>query len=255
MTGRSWVLFVDDDVLRFSSRHVIHAHEHLTRTGQKIVSWPLEWFPDNSVVHHARRDFLGLHQDVFLGGAALLVRLDGWLPPGFPPIYNEDWLFLFDPISNGDVASGPDVGQLTLRPYGSPHRAGDEEFGDVLGEGLYHLLHERLPIDLALGPEYWRSVHDKRTKLIQRIMGELRRRLRLATHEDERRHLVQALDAIDESRKQLTRSAPGSLADFVDRWRRDELLWRSFLARLPARESFKEALVYLGLQDWWIVSS
>ncbi len=65
------------------------------------VSWPLIDFPDNSVVHHARRDYLGRPQTCFVGGGALLVRLAGRVPPGFPPVYNEDWLFLFDALERG----------------------------------------------------------------------------------------------------------------------------------------------------------
>jgi hypothetical protein len=255
MTGCSWVLFVDDDVLHLSSSHICDAVGHLFMTRRGITSWACEFFPDNSVVHHARRDFLGLSQDVFLCGAALLVRMDSWEAPGFPPIYNEDWLFLFDPIARGQVVAGPDIGQLSFDPYDHPERARDQEFGDVLGEGLYHLLHEKLRVDVAFHPDYWRSVHAKRTKLIQMIIAELRRRLALVATEAEHTRLTHALAAILESRHQLTRATPESLADFVRRWRHDEELWREFLGRLPHRETLKEALVYLGLHESWIVTS
>jgi hypothetical protein len=147
MTRHRWVLFADDDVLRLSASHVVDALGHLLASGRRVASWPCAFFPDNSVVHHARRDFLGLRQDAFLTGAALLVRSDQWDPPGFPPIYNEDWLFLFEPINEGLVLLGPDIEQLAYDPYLTPARARHEEFGDVLGEGLYHLLHEKLPVE------------------------------------------------------------------------------------------------------------
>jgi hypothetical protein len=255
MTRQRWVLFVDDDVLRLSAAHVVAALGHLLASRRTVASWPCDFFPDNSVVHHARRDFLGLHQDVFLNGAALLVRLDGWEPPGFPPIYNEDWLFLFEPISEGRVLFGPDIGQLTYDPYGAPERARDEEFGDILGEGLYHLLHEKLPVDDAFNGDYWHSVHAKRTKLIQMIIAELRRRLAVVAVEAEHDRLTRALAAILQSRHQLTRATPESLADFVVRWRDDEKLWREYVAKLPERHTVKEALVYLGLHESWIVAS
>jgi hypothetical protein len=255
ITGHRWSLFLDDDVLRLPGTYVMEALRYLLATDGAIASWPCDFFPDNSVVHHARRDFLGLHQDVFLTGAALLVRLHGWDLPAFPPIYNEDWLFLFDPIAQGRAISGPDIGQLTYDPYDSPDRARDQEFGDVLGEGLYHLLHERLPVDVAFDGGYWRSVHAKRTKLIQRIIAELRRRLAVVANESEHDRLTRALAAILESRHQLTRATPESLADFVVRWRHDEEIWREFLARLPQRDTLKEALVYLGLHESWIVTS
>jgi hypothetical protein len=256
MTGRSWVLFVDDDVLRLNAGQVAEAVRHLAATGSKVAGWPCEWFPDNSVVHHARRDFLGLHQDVFLGAGALLVRADdAWEPPGFPPTYNEDWLFLYEPIARGLVVAGPDIGQATYNPYARPERARDEEFGDVLGEGLFHLLHVREPVEVAIEAAYWHSVHAKRTKLIRRIVAELRERLAVVATESEQARLVHALAAIEESRKQLTRATPASLADFVRRWRLDEQLWRSYLTRLPPRDTLKQALVYLGLHESWIVGA
>jgi hypothetical protein len=255
MTGRPWVLFVDDDVLRLGTHAVLDAMAHLRSTGRRVAGWPCDWFPDNSVVHHARRDFLGLHQDVFLTGAALLVHLEGWDPPGFPPMYNEDWLFLHQPIARGLVVAGPDIGQATYDPYARPERARDEEFGDVLGEGLFHLLHVREPVEVATEAAYWHSVHAKRTKLIRRIVAELRERLAVVATESEQARLVHALAAIEESRKQLTRATPASLADFVRRWRLDEQLWRSYLTRLPPRDTLKQALVYLGLHESWIVGA
>ncbi len=254
MINRRWVLFVDDDVLGLSPSHVSQALRHLTTTQETVASWFLKDFPDNSVVHHARRDFLGLDQDVFLSGGALLVGVSDGEPPGFPPIYNEDWLFLFDPIARARVVAGPAVGQAQYDPY-EAYRAREQEFGDVLGEGLYHLLHVGLPVDVALAAGYWRSVHAKRTKLIQRIIAEIRRRLAVVAVESEHARLTRALTALQESRKQLTRATPESLADFVGRWRHDEALWAEYLPKLPQRDTIKEALVYLGLHESWIVAA
>jgi hypothetical protein len=255
MTGRSWVLFVDDDILRLGSDGVLEALRHLRSTQRRVAGWPCDYYPDNSVVHHARRDFLGLHQDVFLGAGALLLRADSWDPPGFPPVYNEDWLFLYEPLRQGLAVVGPDIGQASYDPYAGPERARDEEFGDVLGEGLYHLLHEREPVGTAARPDYWHSVHAKRTKLIQRIIAELRRRLSMVVVESEYLRLTRALTALEESRKELTRATPALLADFVRRWRQDEELWHAYLGRLPERDTLKDALVYLGLHESWIVTS
>ncbi|HVN12526.1 MAG TPA: hypothetical protein VMT69_10565, partial [Kineosporiaceae bacterium] len=255
MTGRTTVLFVDDDLCRLRTPSVVSALQHLLAGESTVAAWPCDDFPDNSVVHHARRDFLGLDQDVFIGAGAMLVAVDGWQLPGFPPIYNEDWLFLWEPIASQRVVAGPDVGQERYDPYASPERARDEEFGDVLGEGLYHLLHEGLPVAVALGAGYWRSVHAKRTRLIQRIIAELRRRLSVVATESEHTRLVHALAALEESRKRLTRATPESLADFVGRWRHDEELWTEYLEKLPRRDTLKEALLYLGLQESWIVTS
>jgi hypothetical protein len=125
----------------------------------------------------------------------------------------------------------------------------------VLAEGLFHLLHEKLTLEEAREAEYWRSVHGKRTKLVQRIIGTLRERLSVVATESEHERLVHALAALDESRRQLIHATPGSLAEFVVRWQHDEAVWRDYLEYLPHRETLKEALVYLGLHESWIVTS
>jgi hypothetical protein len=258
MTEHSFVLFVDDDVVGLTPEHVTDALVVLRASSRhRVVSWPLRDFPDNSVVHHARRDVLGRAQDTFIGGGALLLRTDGWQPPGFPPMYNEDWLFLFEPIAKGEVLLGPDVGQAAFDPYADPRRAAHEEFGDILGEGLYHLLHARLPTDVARHGHYWQSVYRRRGKLLARLVEEARAQAAdvVAGDECRRRRSRRIIDAITESRVQHLRSTPEALADFVRRWRHDEETWVSFVDHLPARPTLKEALVHLGLHESWVVTA
>src|SRR4051794_11847474 len=56
-------------------------------------------FDDNSVVCHARR-LVGLSQEGFVSGGAMVVRCGPELP-FFPSVYNEDWLFMFSLILDG----------------------------------------------------------------------------------------------------------------------------------------------------------
>jgi hypothetical protein len=58
-----------------------------------------------------------------------------------------------------------------------------------------------------------------------------------------------------EARRQHSWVTEESLADFVRRWRHDQDTWAEFYQRLPPRETIKEALVYLGLHESWIVTS
>lgn len=257
MTGRPFVLFVDDDVVGLTPEYVTQALAVLQASpAHRVVSWPLAQFPDNSVVHHARRDVLGRPQETFIGGGALLIGTDAWQPSGFPPMYNEDWLFLFDPIADGAVMLGPDVGQADFDPYAEPGRAAREEFGDILGEGLFHLLHARLPVDVARHGHYWQSVHRKRGKLLARLVEEARAQAAdpRAT-DDQRARSRRVIHAITESRAQHLRCTPESLADFVRRWRHDEETWRVFCRRLPERPTVKDALVHLGLHESWVVTA
>jgi hypothetical protein len=171
-------------------------------------------------------------------------------------MYNEDWLFLFDPIAGGEVLLGPDVGQAAFDPYADPQRAAHEEFGDILGEGLYHLLHSRCPVDVARHGHYWHSVHRKRGRLLARLIEEARRAAVVREADDaQRRRFLRIVDAVSESRVQHLRRTPEALADFVRRWRHDEETWRSFCDHLPERSNLKESLVHLGLHESWVVTA
>ncbi|HYY12318.1 MAG TPA: hypothetical protein VE781_15380, partial [Kineosporiaceae bacterium] len=253
MLGRRWVLFVDDDITGLEQGRVEAAVGHLTRRPQQhLVGWPYPHFPDNSVVHHARRDVLELPQEVFIAGGALLVDLADKVPAPFPPVYNEDWLFLFDALTESAVVEGPDVRQEDYDPYADPARAGLEEFGDVLGEGLFHLLHEQAAVEVATDPVYWRDVLAKRRKLLGRITERARE---LSASGPDAQKMQQVVAAMTEARRQHTWVTEESLADFVRRWRADQDTWAEFYAGLPRRDTVKEALVYLGLHEAWIVTS
>jgi hypothetical protein len=203
-------------------------------------------------VHHGRRDVLGRDQDVFIGGGALLVDLVGAPPAPFPPVYNEDWLFRFDALADGAVVAGPPVGQLPYEPYADPCRAALEEFGDVLGEGLFRLLHEDLPVTEGARPAYWATVLVMRRKLLARIIERARE---LSASGGSPEIMRQVVLAMTEARRQHTWVTEDALADFVRRWRHDQETWGDFYQRLPARETVKDALVYLGLHEAWIVTS
>ena len=252
MLGKRWVLFVDDDVDSLALGSVETALTHLSRwSDHRVVGWPYPSFPDNSVVHHARRDVMGWDQDVFIGGA-LLVDLDAGSPAPFPPVYNEDWLFLYDALADGAVVVGPPVHQTPYKPYADPGRAGLEEFGDVLGEGLFHLLHEDQPVTIAFDRDYWATVLVKRRKLLGRIT-ERAREVSASGKDPER--MRQVVLAMTEARRQHTWVTEDALADFVRRWRHDQGTWAEFYEQLPARETIREALIYLGLHEAWIVRS
>ncbi len=252
MLGKRWVLFVDDDVTGLTLGAVETALTHLTkRRDHRVVGWAHRPFPDNSVVHHARRDVMGWEQDVFIGGGALLVDL-ATPPAPFPPVYNEDWLFLFDALAADEVVAGLPVQQLPYDPYRNPGRAALEEFGDVLGEGLFHLLHEDLDVAEAIDPRYWRDVLAKRRKLLARITERSRE---LSASGTDARRMQQVVHAMAEARRQHTWVTEDALADFVRRWRDDQVTWADFYENLPRRDTVRDALVYLGLHEAWIVSS
>ena len=151
MLGWQRIFFLDDDI-----RDI--AYPDLKRTVDMLESfsaaglWVTE-FPDNSIVCHANR-MTGGSQDVFVSGAVLAVNCDSDIG-FFPDIYNEDWLFFFDAAANGQLGNSClKATQLTYYPFANAERAVWQEFGDVLAEGLYALLHCGLDVWQAKSM-YW----------------------------------------------------------------------------------------------------
>ena len=87
---------------------------------------------------------VGEHQGVFVSGSVLAV--DCRVPFGFfPDLYNEDWLFFYRDAAEERLAtSGSLAEQLPYDPFADPQRAAGQEFGDVIAEGIYALLHSGL---------------------------------------------------------------------------------------------------------------
>ena len=97
------------------------------------------------MVCHARRD-ARLPQDVFLTGAVLGVHCNNLPLSFFPDIYNEDWFFFAREAASRDLRQVGQATQIEYNPYASPDRARQEEFGDLLAEGLYALIGEVNPM-------------------------------------------------------------------------------------------------------------
>lgn len=191
-------------------------------------------FPDNSVVSHALRE-VGLDQDVFVSGSALLVdttRVDSF----FPDVYNEDWFFLFDAVRFGEVSAFGEVSQEKYDPFADPGRAVREEFGDVLAEGLMSLLHYAGGTQRALTEKYWDTVLDQRRAMLRSI-AEL-----LDTGEK-----PEAADAVRAAGEETDSLTGAMLARYVRQWQRDVRLWRGRIQALPPAPSPEVALERLRL--------
>ena len=138
MLGWSRIFFMDDDVRGVSLadlRATVSMLDRYRTVGMRVTD-----YADNSVVCHAKRA-TGADQDVFVSGSVLAVNCQQ--PFGFfPEIYNEDWLFFYDDVRARRLGwSGRDVTQLRYDPFENVGRAEGQEFGDVLAEGLYALIH------------------------------------------------------------------------------------------------------------------
>jgi hypothetical protein len=229
------IFFLDDDI-----RDVTYSH--LQSTVDMLGSysaaglWITE-FPDNSIVCHANR-MTGEEQDVFVSGAALAVNCDTELC-FFPDIYNEDWLFFFDYASQGDLANSQlKVTQLEYSPFARPQRAAWQEFGDLIAEGLYSLVHCNLPIERATR-EYWEVFLGVRRAFLEGIIARAQ-----APRPDIPEELT---TSVGEAVKTLLTIQPELCERYVQAWREDMVDWKKRVADLPEMPSIEAALHELGL--------
>jgi hypothetical protein len=236
LTGWEHVLFLDDDITKLDADLLERAASLLGAFG--TVGLENIGYPDNSVVCHANRD-TGSPQSAFVGAGALLF-------PGsratsfFPDVYNEDWFFLLDSEQLVDVAVHGTFSQAQYDPYANPKRAGDEEFGDCLAEGLFALLDDGAQLGDA-DHRYWRRFLDQRRRLIEEIIGRARHRPR----EPARRARI--LASMNAARDSLADVSASLCVAYLDAWRRDRERWADYVNGLDARLTPVEALTHLGL--------
>jgi hypothetical protein len=236
LCGWRTIMFLDDDIRGLTASAASGAAALTARF--QAAGFKIGHYPDNSVVCHAHR-LAGGTQDVFPGGSALLIdvtRSDTL----FPPIYNEDWLFLFDAAQRRSIAVAGTLSQLEYRPFARSRRAASEEFGDVIAEGLYRLLHDGGAMTDATHV-YWRSTLERRFRLIDHIADQLLAR------DDDAPMTGYVLMSLAAARKRLTGITELACLSFVRAWRTDVDTWREKLTHLPVLADLAGAAKYLDL--------
>ena len=235
MLGWQRVFFLDDDI-----RDI--AYPDLQRTVDMLGSFSavgmrVTEYPDNSIVCHANR-MTGGAQDVFVSGAALAVDCAGDID-FFPGIYNEDWFFFFDAASRGQLGnSGLETTQLAYYPFAKAERAGWQEFGDVLAEGLYSLLHLHMDVEQATNI-YWAFFLEERRRFLENTLS------RVAEAPLDMRD--EMTDSIHSALKCLSGITPDLCARYIVAWRQDLQAWKQRWAEIHVMPSVTAALVELRL--------
>jgi hypothetical protein len=236
MLGWQRVFFLDDDIRDITYpdlRSTVGMLESFSAAGMWVTD-----FPDNSIVCHANR-MTGASQDVFVSGAALAVNCYSDIG-FFPDIYNEDWLFFFDAASNGQLGNSYlSATQLYYYPFANPQRAAWQEFGDVLAEGLYTLLHLGLNAGQAIDI-YWEFFLDARRNFLESILTN-KQNTRPDMHED-------IVASVESALKCSLDIKPDLCERYVQLWRRDLRGWKRRVAELPEMRSVEAALAELGLK-------
>jgi hypothetical protein len=235
MLGWSHVFFMDDDVRDVALADLRATVSMLGR--YRSVGMRVTDYADNSVVCHAHR-VTGAEQDVFVSGSVLAV--DCQQPHGFfPEIYNEDWLFFYDDVRTGRLGwSERDVTQLRYDPFENVGRAERQEFGDVLAEGLYALLHVNSGVTEATAG-YWNEFLATRKKILEQI---IRRADSVAP--DTGQNIVRAVQTAMLCLMQLQ---PKLFEEYIRAWRHDLDCWTERLKTVRRVYSIDAALEALNL--------
>jgi hypothetical protein len=238
--GWERIFFLDDDIRWISADAVLSTVSLLgpDGSGYRTAGMSVKDYPDNSVVCHARRE-VGEIQGVFVSGSVLAVDC---LAPFdfFPDLYNEDWLFFYRDAAEGRLATpGSLAKQLAYDPFADPQRAASQEFGDVIAEGLYALLHSGLRAEAA-DEKYWGRFLEDRNRVLD-VVGHRLHNVR----PHKRKKISRAIGAAQQLLWTIT---PEMCAAYVAAWQRDQERWAKVLANLGAASSIEDALGQLGLR-------
>ena len=235
MMGWQRIFFLDDDIRDLYSSDL---REAATMLGPcDAVGMRATEFPDNSVVCHGNRE-TGGHQDVFVSGSVLAVHCTD-ATAFFPEIYNEDWFFFYRAAAARRLGwYGRDATQLCYDPFADPQRAAGQEFGDIMAEGLYGLLHQRAGLASATG-DYWQSFLDTR----KRFLADVRARAGAVDP-----YLGQRIAAsVDAAMAWCEVIEPAMCEHYIRLWQQDLDVWEQHLKAAPTGLTAKTALGRLDL--------
>lgn len=236
MLNWSRVLFFDDDI-RVSDLSSLHQATGLLDT-HRAAGLVVSYYPDHSVVCHAYR-MVGGDQKPFIGAGALAAEIKRE-SSFFPDIYNDDWFYLLNARKGlCQVAAVGTATQWRYDPFRTPQRAREEEFGDVLAEGVFWILDHGGSVSDA-GMSHWVQFLDKRRRFIEHVLFRVSRSGISAADRD---RMIEALRA---SLRQLAQIKPEMCCDYLQAWESDRERWQHHLNRLPVNGSRHEALRLLA---------
>jgi hypothetical protein len=248
--GWNKIAFVDDDVTLSQTDNIARLAGQLDE--YQVAGMVVRRHPDNSVVCHARR-LAGLSQDVFVTGAVLGVHCNSLPLSFFPDMYNEDWFFFAKEAAARKLPRVGNARQAEYDPFASPDRARREEFGDVLGEGLYALIGQQdgsVPFDeqlqSATGTYWLRFIEARREAIVEgknALWGFLDR-------DGGSGHMFSALESLNAAENQLDAITAELCVNFINAWRDDLDDWQRFSNGVNNVGSTHRAMEFLQLKSW-----
>lgn len=235
MMGWQRIFFLDDDIRDLYSSDLREVAMMLGPC--EAVGMRASEFPDNSVVCHGNRA-TGGYQDIFVSGSVLAVHCTDSVA-FFPEVYNEDWFFFYHAAAARRLGRyGRDATQLRYDPFADPQRAVGQEFGDIMAEGLYGLLHKRGDLACATG-DYWQSFLDTRMS----FLAGVRARAGLVDPDLGQR----IASSVDAAMAWCQKIEPAMCEHYIEIWQQDLITWERRLKSVPAELSAEAALGQLDL--------
>jgi hypothetical protein len=235
MVGWDRVFFLDDDIINLEAsdiREIAGMLGSCQAVGMRAVE-----FPDNSVACHGHRE-TGESQDVFISGSVLAVHCTEAVA-FFPEIYNEDWFFFYYAAMARRLGRhSRDAKQLPYDPFADPERAARQEFGDVMAEGLYSLLHQRIGADRATR-DYWRMFLNSRKMFLEGVLARSQR-----VEPSLRKRIASSIEAAMTWTLQIE---PSMCRHYITLWQRDLGIWEERLKDVPRFSSVNTAFRELDL--------
>lgn len=236
MVGWHRIFFLDDDISELQDSDIREVAGVLGpdyyAVGMRAVD-----FPDNSVVCHGHRE-TGGYQDVFISGSVLGVHCTEAVA-FFPEIYNEDWFFFYNAARDRRLGRhSRDAMQLRYDPFDNPQRAARQEFGDVIAEGLYGLLHQQIDADGAT-TDYWRIFLKSRKRFLEGVLTRSQR-----AESSKREKIANSVNAAMSWSRQVE---PWMCSHYIDLWQHDLITWKQRLKDAPTLLSVTAALRELDL--------
>jgi hypothetical protein len=248
--GWNKIAFVDDDVTLSQTDNIARLAGQLDE--YQVAGMVVRKHPDNSVVCHARR-LAGLSQDVFVTGAVLGVHCNSLPLSFFPDIYNEDWFFFAKEAAARKLPRVGNARQAEYDPFASPDRARHEEFGDLLGEGLYALIGQQdpsVPFDEQLRSAtrtYWLRFIEARREAIEEAKNAL---WSFLDRDGGSSHMFSALESLTAAESQLDAITAELCVNFINAWRDDLDDWQWFSNGVNTVGSTHKAMDFLQLKSW-----
>lgn len=207
------ILLLDDDIRGLQS--TTFAAGAIALQDFVVSGFFVDDFPDTSVIGHIEIQS-GLPVSTFLSGSCLFIRLDGDIG-FFPPIYNEDWLFMLPHITQRHVCSLGSVRQKFYNPLADPSVALFQEFGEIIADSLFALVASNCYSE-RFNPTIWRKLLILRRDWLTE----------LATCTSNSQHRV----IVEAARAKGAEVTEEDCVRFVGDWESDRKLWDHILQDL-----------------------